>query len=139
MSQNHKGFTLVEMLVVVLIISMLAVFIAPKFFTGLGRARKEIARSKMTIIENALGKFYLDCSRLPTQSEGLEALITAPPGLTNKWTTPYLKKSDLLDPWGYPYEYQAEGTVNVGSFDLISRGADGVQGGEGDNEDIVND
>jgi general secretion pathway protein G len=139
MSQNNKGFTLVEMLVVVLIISMLAAFIAPRFIGGLSEAKTKIARSKMTIIEDALGRFYLDCDRLPTQSEGLDALITAPPGLTDKWKTPYLKKSDLLDPWGNPYEYRAVGTENLGSFDLISYGADGVQGGEGENEDIVND
>ena len=76
---------------------------------------------------------------IPDDSEGLEALLIPPADVEEKWNGPYLKRSDLLDPWKNPYIYLAEGEYNVGSFDLISFGADGMEGGEGENADIVND
>ena len=133
------GFTLVEMLVVILIITMLATLLAPRIFKGLGKAKMGIARSRMALIEDALARFYLDCGLLPDRSEGLNALLTAPPAVAGKWDGPYLKPKDLIDPWGHPFEYRPEGTINEGSFDLISYGADGVQGGEGENADVYND
>ncbi len=137
--QKRKAFTLVELLVVVLIISMLAVFVAPRMFSGLGEARQKIARSKMAIIDSALARFYYDCGQYPDDSEGLDALITPPPGLEEKWKGRYLKPSEMLDPWDNPYIYIAEGQVNPGSYDLVSLGADGLEGGEDENADIVND
>jgi general secretion pathway protein G len=138
--RTRKGFTLIELLVVILIISMLAGFVAPNILSRLGKAKKDLAKPRMAIIENALSRFQLDCGRLPTESEGgLEALLVAPQDLTEKWSGPYLKRSQLLDPWGNPYLYISEGQYNPGSFDLVSYGADGQEGGEGDNEDIVND
>jgi general secretion pathway protein G len=138
--RTRKGFTLVELLVVVLIISMLAAVVAPRMFKGLGKAKADIARAKMTIIEDSLARFQLACGRLPDDSDGgLEALIVCPPDLEEKWTGPYLKKSQLVDPWGNPYVYFPEGQYNVGSFDLISYGADGQPDGEGDNADIINE
>ncbi len=94
---------------------------------------------KMAIIESALAKFYMDCERFPDDSEGLGVLLEAPEGLEEKWKGRYVKESEILDPWGNPYIYVAEGMVNIGSFDLISYGPDGMEGGEGDNEDIIND
>lgn len=138
----RKGFTFVEIMVVVVIIGLLATIIIPRALKGLGKAKRDIARSKMTVIEDALGRFYLDCGRYPSDSEGLEILAekeSPSSDLDNKFGGPYLKRSELLDPWERPYLYVAEGTVNAGSFDLISYGADGVIGGEGDNQDIVND
>ena len=138
--RTRRGFTLVELLVVVLIISMLAALLAPRMFRGLGKAKADIARAKMTIIEDSLARFQYDCGRLPDESEGgLEALLVAPPDLTEKWSGPYLKRSQLVDPWDRTYQYFPEGEYNVGSFDLISLGADGEVGGEGENADIVND
>ena len=137
--QNRKAFTLVELLVVVLIIGMLAAFVAPKMITGLGQAKHDIAKSKMAIIENALTRFYVDCGRYPDDSEGLGALIGAPAGLEDVWKGRYLKPSDILDPWKREYIYVAEGQINPGSFDLISLGADGQDGGEGEDEDIYNE
>lgn len=138
-SRKRKAFTLVELLVVILIISMLAAFVGRRVFTGLGKAKRDIAKAKMAIIEDALNRFWLECQRFPDDSEGLEALIIAPADLEEKWNGPYLKQSELLDPWENPYMYVAEGERNPGSFDLISYAADGMEGGEGDNEDIFND
>ncbi len=137
---KRRGFTLVELLVVILIISMLAAVVAPRMFKGLGKAKADIARAKMTIIEDSLARFQYDCGRLPDEADGgLDALIVAPPDLEEKWNGRYLKPSQLLDPWGNPYIYIPEGQINPGGFDLISYGADGQEGGEGDNEDIFND
>jgi len=137
--RKRKAFTLVELLVVVLIITMLAAFVAPKMFTGIGKTKADLTRAKMAIIENALARFYVDCGRYPDDSEGLEVLILPPADMEEgKWNGPYLRQSDLLDLWDNPYIYVAEGEYNPGSFDLISLGADGMDGGEGDDEDIVN-
>jgi general secretion pathway protein G len=138
--RQKKGFTLIELLVVILIISMLAGFVAPNVLKRLGKAKTDLAKPRMAMLENALKSFEFDCGRLPDEAEGgLEALLTAPPELEEKWNGPYLKQSQLLDPWGNPYVYVLEGEYNVGSFDLISYGADGQEGGEGENADIVND
>ena len=138
--RNRKAFTLVELLVVVLIISMLAAFVAPKMFKGIGKTKADLTRAKMAIIENAMARFFIDCGRYPDDSEGLEALVTPPANLEEgKWNGPYLKASDLVDLWNNPYIYLAEGEANPGSFDLISLGQDGAEGGEGDNADIVNE
>lgn len=139
-NRNRKAFTLVELLVVVLIISMLAAFVAPRMFSGIGKTKADLTKAKMAIIENGLARFFIDCGRYPDDSEGLEVLITPPADIEEgKWNGPYLKVSDLVDLWNNPYIYRAEGEFNVGSFDLISWGADGAEGGEGDNADIVNE
>jgi len=139
-SRRRNGFTLIELMVVVLIIALLAGFAAPPVLNKLRGAKVNLAKPKMTLIENALKSFEFDCGRLPDDSEGgLEALLTAPPELEDKWNGPYLKASQLLDPWGNPYIYVQEGQYNPGSFDLICLGADGQEGGEGENADIVND
>ncbi|MFZ2149122.1 MAG: type II secretion system major pseudopilin GspG [Sedimentisphaerales bacterium] len=137
--QKRKAFTLIELLVVIIIISMLAGFVAPRLMQRVGKAKKDLAGPKMAIIESALERFGLDCGQYPDDSEGLEALLVAPAGLEDKWNGPYLKPSQLLDPWDNPYIYVAEGQINPGSYDLVSLGADGTEGGEGDNEDIFND
>ena len=138
--RENKGFTLIELMVVILIIAMLGTFVAPNVMNKLRRAKSDLAKPRMAVIENALKQFEFDCGRLPDESEGgLEALMTAPPELEEKWNGPYLKKSQLVDPWGNPYVYISEGQFNVGSFDLMSYGADGQEGGEGENADIVND
>jgi general secretion pathway protein G len=138
--RKRKAFTLVELLVVVLIITMLAAFVAPRMFSGIGKTKADLTHAKMAIIENALARFYIDCGRYPDDSEGLEVLVVPPSDIEEgKWNGPYLKRSDLLDLWNNPYIYLSEGEYNPGSFDLISLGADGVDGGEGDNADIVNE
>ena len=139
MRRKEKGFTIVELLVVITIISLLAVFIAPKMLEVLGKAKMDIAKAQMANIETAIGRFSIDCGRFPDDSEGLDVLITPPAELEEKWRGPYLKRSKLLDPWENSYIYVAEGEINPGSFDLVCYGADGQEGGEGDDEDIYND
>ena len=141
MNGKRKAFTIIEMLAVLMIISFIAVFVGTRVFKGMGKARRDIAKAKMALIENALGRFYYDCGRFPTQDEGIEALLVAPADLEEKWNGSYLKQSDLRDPWDNPYEYVEDGVINMGSYDLISYGADGMEGGEEgtDNEDIYND
>ena len=139
MKRKEKAFTLVEVLVVIILLSMIATLIVPKMFKGLGEQKRKIAKAKMANIESAIGRFYLDCGRFPDEAEGLEELIAAPAELEEKWKGPYLKRSELLDPWEIPYDYREEGEINPGSYDLISLGADGSEGGEGDAEDVFND
>jgi len=139
-NRKRNAFTLVELLVVVLIITMLAAFVTPRFFSGIGKTKADLTQAKMAIIENALARFYIDCGRYPDDSEGLEVLVMPPTDMEDgKWNGPYLKRSELLDLWDNPYIYVAEGQYNPGGFDLISLGADGMDGGEGDNADIINE
>ncbi|MHC4497758.1 MAG: type II secretion system major pseudopilin GspG [Planctomycetota bacterium] len=139
MKRREKAFTLIELLVVIVIITLLAGFVGPRMFKHLLKAKKDLARPKMEVIASALERFSIDCGRYPDDSERLEALLFAPAELEEKWNGPYLKESQLDDPWGNRYVYVAEGEINPGSFDLVSLGADGQDGGEGDNEDIYND
>ena len=103
--RKEKAFTLVELLVVILIISLIATVIAPRLFSRLGKAKRDIAKAKMATLETQLGIFNIDCERYPDDSEGLEALVVAPADLEEEWKGPYLKRSELLDPWKNPYEF----------------------------------
>ncbi|MBN2182706.1 MAG: type II secretion system protein GspG [Sedimentisphaerales bacterium] len=98
--------------------------------------RRSIAKAKMSVIEVAIENYRLDCDRYPNS---LDELLQASAELEGKWDGPYLKSSQLLDPWGNKYIFVPEGQMNPGSYDLISYGADGKPGGEGQNEDIYND
>ncbi|AQT68174.1 PilD-dependent protein PddA [Anaerohalosphaera lusitana] len=134
--RRRKGFTLIEVLTVVLIIGLLAGFVVPKVINNLGDTKRSIAKSKMAQVEQAVTTFYVNCGRMPRD---LDELLEAPSDVEEKWAGPYAKRSQLMDPWDNPYVYVEEGTVNQGSFDIISYGADGEPGGEDENEDIVND
>lgn len=135
---KHRGFTIVEVLVVILLIGLLAVFIVPPYINRAEQARRDLVPAQMAIIENALAMFYRDCGRYPEQAEKLDVLITSPQGLVGKWKGPYCKGSQLLDPWGNPLVYQRPGTKNR-TYDIISYGRDGQPAGEGENADIYND
>ena len=136
--RKKKAFTLVEVLVVIVLLALIASVYVPRMFRGMGEKRHEMARTKMANIESAIIMFQLDCGRYPDESVGLEELITPPTDLEDKWKGPYLKQSQLIDPWDNPYMYVEQGEINPGSFDLISYGADGVEGGEGENQDVYN-
>ncbi|HRE15549.1 MAG TPA: type II secretion system major pseudopilin GspG [Rhodocyclaceae bacterium] len=132
-----RGFTLLELLVVVAIIGLLAGYVGPKYFGQLGKAEIKAARAQMTAFETALDQYRLDVGRYPATQQGLNALIKRPAGVA-KWDGPYLKKDAEVppDPWGNPYVYRAPG--EHGEFDLSSYGRDGRPGGTGENADITN-
>jgi len=134
----RRGFTLVELLVVILIISMLAALMAPRVFRGLGKTKGDISRAQMSLLAGAIERFNIDCGRYPDDSVNLNELIEEPEDLAEgKWQGPYVKNRDLFDSWGNEYVYYELGEYNVGSYDLISYGGDGVEGGEGENADII--
>ena len=134
--RRSRGFTLLELLVVMVIIGLLAGFVAPRYFAQVGKSRVKAARAQIDAIDKALEQFRLDVGRLPTTEEGLAALNAAPQGMTN-WDGPYLKKDVPLDPWGHPYLYTQPGT-HQNDFDVMSYGRDGRPGGSGEDEDLGN-
>jgi general secretion pathway protein G len=132
--RGQKGFTLIELLVVVIILGMLAALVVPKFIGRTGPARQQAAKTQMGNFEMALDMFRLDTGRYPTTDEGLKALREKPSGV-ERWEGPYLKKELPLDPWGKPYVYRSPG--DHGDYDIMALGLDGVEGGEGENQDIL--
>ena len=128
-----RGFTLLELLIVIVIIGMLAAYVGPKYFTQLGKSERTMAKAQIAGLEKALDTFRLDVGRYPTTEEGLAALVNKP-GAVTQWNGPYLKKEVPLDPWGHPYQYQSPGASS--DFELRSYGKDGQPGGTGDNADI---
>jgi general secretion pathway protein G len=134
-SAGTRGFTLLELLVVMVILGLLASYVAPRFFAQIGKSEVSVARTQIEGFEKALDQFRIDVGRYPTTEEGLAALNTKP-GDMAKWNGPYLKKAIPLDPWGKPYTYRAPGAK--GDFELLSLGKDGVAGGTGEAADITN-
>lgn len=129
---DRRGFTLVELLVVMAIIAMLAALVGPKLFPKLGKGKQAAAKAQIELLGQALDQFRLDVSRYPTTQEGLGSLMTNP-GVDN-WEGPYLKKALPADPWGKSYQYLCPGTH--GEYDLLSYGRDGTAGGEGEDKDV---
>ena len=133
--KSEKGFSLIELIVVLVILGLLAAVVAPRVFDKLSKSKGEIAKIQIKEIESALTLFSFDVGRYPTTSEGLESLIRNP-GNLEPWRGPYLSKSELpKDPWGKPYVYRSPG--QHGEYDLLCFGPDGTEGGEGENSDIV--
>lgn len=130
-----RGFTLLELLVVMVIIGVLAGFVAPRYFAQIGKSQAKAARAQIVALEQALDQFRIDTGRYPTTEEGLAALMEAPGGVTD-WGGPYMKKAVPSDPWGRPFVYQNPGTH--GEIDLLSYGKDGRAGGSGEDADITN-
>jgi general secretion pathway protein G len=122
MSKRQRGFTLLELLVVIVIIGLLAGYVAPRYFSQVGKSETQVARAQIDALEKALDHYRLDNRRYPTSEEGLAAL------------QPYLKKTLPNDPWGRPYVYRTPG--QRGEFDLFSYGRDGKAGGSGEDADI---
>jgi general secretion pathway protein G len=128
------GFTLLELLVVMVIIGLLAGFVAPQYFGQVSKSERKTARAQIVELEKALDHYRLDVGRYPTTEQGLAALM-AKPSDSAKWEGPYLRKAVPLDPWGKAYVYRSPGQ-NGADFDLLSLGKDGQPGGSGDAEDI---
>lgn len=129
----RAGFTLLELLVVIVIIGLLAGIVGPRYFDQLGKSNVKIVRAQIDSLEKALDQYRLDVGRYPTTEQGLLAL-TNKPGGEEKWQGPYLKKAVPPDPWGHEYLYKSPG--EHGELDISSLGADGQPGGVGENADI---
>jgi general secretion pathway protein G len=131
----RAGFTLVEMLVVLVIIGLIMGLVGPRVLNYLTDAREKTARLQIESFSNALDLFYIDAGRYPTSAEGLAALSQRPPGI-DAWNRPYVKGGSVpADPWGNPYVYRSPG--QHGNYDIVSLGADGRDGGEGSNADVT--
>lgn len=131
---DERGFTLIEVLVVVVIIAVLAALVGPRLFAKVGMAKQKAAAAQIELFRTALDSFRLDTGRYPSSQEGLEALWTKPTGI-DIWAGPYLNKPVPKDPWGHEYLYTSPG--EHGEFDIICYGADGTAGGDKDDTDIV--
>ena len=131
--KRQKGFTLLELLVVMVIIGLLVGYVAPKYFSQLGKSEVKAARAQLDAIATALDIYRLDMRYYPNQEQGLNALVNQPESET-RWQGPYLEKAVPLDPWSQPYVYRVPG--EVAEYDLLSYGKDRQLGGEGENADI---
>lgn len=136
-ARGSAAFTLIELMVVVIILGILAATIIPQFIGTTYDAKVSAAKSNIAELQSAVERFYIHMDRYPTSDEGLKVLIEAPADGAGKWRGPYIQQL-RADPWGHPYEYRYPGTHHPASYDIWSRGADGADGGEGQNVDIGN-
>ena len=132
--RHSGGFTLLELLVVVVIIGLLASYVGPRYFAQIGKSEGATARAQIDGLRKALDTYRLDVGRYPSAEEGLAALTKRPAEGGDRWAGPYLSKPAPLDPWGHAYQYNVPGTN--GDYQLLSLGKDGRPGGTGENADI---
>lgn len=133
--RRPSGFTLLELLVVLVIIGLLVGYVAPRYFSQVGKSEVKAARAQIKALEDALDQYRLDVGRYPDTEQGLGALNTQPAGEA-RWQGPYLKKALPDDPWGHPYQYRSPG--EHGEVDVYSYGTDGQPGGSDAAADIGN-
>lgn len=133
------GFTLIEVLVVIVVIGMLAAIVAPNVFRHVGASREATARSQIELFGSALDTYRLDNGIYPTTEQGLAALRSMPRSepRPRNWRGPYLRKDVPVDPWGRAYIYRSPGAANPGGYDLVSYGRDGKEGGTDEDADIT--
>lgn len=129
-----RGFTLLELLVVIVIIGLLAAYVGPRYFSQLGKSERQTAKAQVEALARALDAYRLDTGHYPSTELGLNALVVKPAS-ESKWSGPYLQKQVPPDPWGNLYVYRSPG--QTGEFDLLSLGKDGQPGGEGDGADVT--
>jgi general secretion pathway protein G len=136
---SRDAFTLIELVVVIIVIGVLAGLVAPRLLQNVGKAKTGAARAQVEMLGLALDNYRLDNNYYPTTDQGLQALVSEPDiaPIPRNWDGPYLKKREVpLDPWGKPYVYRSPGEVNPDSYDLFTLGRDGVEGGEGEDQDV---
>jgi general secretion pathway protein G len=136
--RRHLGFTLIELIVVIVVISLLAGLVGPLVFRNVGDAKVSAAKAQIELFSLALDQYRLDNDYYPSSAQGLESLRTQPGGepAARNWRGPYLRKAVPLDPWGRPYVFVSPGQRNPTSYDLLSYGRDGQPGGAGEDADI---
>ncbi len=137
--QRERGFTLIEILVVIVIISVLAGLVGPMIFRHVGDANQSAARAQIELLGMALDAYRMDNGEYPTTEHGLAALWSEPtvPPMPRRWRGPYTRKQIPLDPWGRAYVYRAPGDSVPSAYDLFTSGRDGTPGGEGENADVT--
>jgi general secretion pathway protein G len=137
--QKPRGFTLIELLVVVAIIGLLAAYVAPKYFSQIGKSEHAVAKAQVEGFSRAIGAYRIDVGSFPTTEEGLTVLVNKPSDAVKaaKWNGPYMQKAAPNDPWGRPYMYRSPSSK--GDFELITYGSDGQPGGIGDAADILSE
>ena len=133
--EKQRGFTLIEIIIVVIIMSLLAALIVPRLFKKVEKSKLQIAKTQIVLLENAVKMFKLDTGRYPSSEEGLSALLENPGRIPN-WDGPYLEKGLPKDPWGRGYLYIHPGQNYI--IEISSLGADGKEGGDGENKDVNN-
>jgi general secretion pathway protein G len=131
---RSRGFTLLELLVVILIIGLLVGIVAPRLLGQVSKSEVTAARAQLDAIDKAVQAFRMDTGHFPSSAQGLRALVSAPPDEA-KWRGPYMQSELPPDPWGSPYQYRLPGT-NGRDYDLYSLGRDRAQGGSGDDADL---
>ncbi len=134
-ANNMRGFTLLELLVVMVIIGLLAAYVGPKYFSQVGKSEIKMAQAQIDALEKALHQYRLDVGSYPATELGLAALVNRPSN-EPRWHGPYLSKTPPADPWGRAYVYKYPGERS--EFDLLSYGRDGQPGGDGEAADITN-
>lgn len=135
-ARSACGFTLLELLVVILIIGLLTGIVAPRFLSQISRSEVTAAKAQIDAFDKALQAYRIDMGRYPAQVEGLRALVTSP-GNEPRWRGPYLQDAVPVDPWGMAYEYRFP-SARGKDYDLVSLGRDRVAGGSGDDADLSN-
>jgi general secretion pathway protein G len=135
MSKVQRGFTLLELLVVLVIIGLLAGYVGPQFFKQIGKSESKTASAQIDGLGKALDQYRLDTGHYPSTEQGLAALWVKPAD-EPRWWGPYLRKAVPKDPWGREYQYKAPG--DHGDYDVYSLGKDGREGGDGEDQDITN-
>ena len=137
-ARHRSGFTLLELVVVIIVLGLLAGIVAPQIINRLSEAKSTTAKTQIELLSVALDGYRLDNGSYPTTEQGLAALRERPtrPPVPANWRGPYLRKDVPLDPWGRPYLYRAPGQRSPGAFDLESLGRDGRTGGDGEDADV---
>ena len=133
--QYNRGFTLLELLVVMVIIGLLSAYVGPRLFGQIGKSEVKVAKAQIESLQKALDQYRIDVGHYPSTEQGLAALLLKPTDEA-RWAGPYLAKALPNDPWGRAYQYRMPG--ERGELDLLSYGRDGRAGGEGDDADIGN-